>query len=145
MAATIFKGTTATGCDWWRFTEISLMPDVMLQELAELLADMQYHATPPLQVMTNIMTMLPKKDGGTRTVAIAAALYRLLMELDSDEVPDFEKREAFENDSATAGASAVRAVEDRALEAELAKLEGSSLLTILWDPKKFFDTIDIAL
>lgn len=133
MVANTFEGTTATGCDGWRFTEISIMPDVVLQELAELLADMQYHATPPLQVMTNIMTMLPKKDGGTRMVAIAATLYRLLMELDNDEVAEFEKPEAFENDSATAGASAVRVAEDRALEAELAELEGSSLLTILWD------------
>jgi hypothetical protein len=119
------------------------MPDVVLQELAELLAHMQYHATPPLQVMTNIMTMLPKKDGGTRTVAIAATLYRLLMELDNAEVEQFESREAFENDSAKAGASAVRAAEDRALEAEIAKLEGSNLLTILWDLKKCFDTINI--
>ena len=89
------------------------------------------------------MATLPKKDGGVRTVAIATSLYRLLMELDHDEVKEFAEAKAYSRDSATAGASAVHAAEDRALEAEVARLEEKHTLTLLWDLKKFFDSISV--
>ena len=119
------------------------MPDPVLQALGDLLGDIQHSGVPPLQMMTNIMATLPKKCGGTRTVAIAATLYRLLMELDNDEVAEYESRNAFHGESATAGASAVRAAEDRALLAELEAREGQQTVTLLWDLKKFFDSINI--
>ena len=109
------------------------MPDPVLQTLADLLSSIQYSSVPPLQSFINIMASLPKKNGGTRTVAIASTLYRLLMEIDNEEVAQFESQHAFENDSAKAGASAVLAAEDRALEAELAKHLGLSTITTLWD------------
>ena len=65
------------------------------------------------------------------------------MELDNAEVAAFEQANAYVHDSAKAGASAVAAADDRALAAELAKLEGMHSLTTLWDLKKFFDSIDI--
>ena len=77
-------------------------------------------------------------------MAIAATIYRLLMELDNEEVAEYERTNAYRGDSATAGASAVRAAEDRALEAELANFEGQQTITLLWDIKKFFDSIDIS-
>ena len=43
----------------------------------------------------------------------------------------FGAREAFENDSAKAGASAVDAAGNRALEAELASGNGSSTIVLL--------------
>ncbi len=94
-------------------------------------------------MLTNSMATLPKKCGGARTVAIAATLYQLLMELDNEEVAEYEKANAFHGDSATAGASAVRAAEDRALLAETSASEGLQAVTLLWDLKKFFDSINI--
>ena len=91
------------------------------------------------------MATLPKKDGSTRTVAIVASLYRLLMELDKEEVKLFEKHNAFENDSATKGASAVHAAEERAVAAELSRLERYFSLMLRWDFKKFFDSSDVKL
>ena len=85
-AAMKFSTKASTGIDNWRLRDISHMPDVVLTTLAELLSDIRHDAVPPLQVLTNIMATLPKKDGSTRTVAIAASLYRLLMELDKEEV-----------------------------------------------------------
>ena len=67
------------------------------------------------------------------------------MELDNDEVAAFEAANAFEHDSAAKGASAVAAAEDRAMEVELARLEGQHTLSTLLDLKKFFDSIDIAI
>ena len=107
------------------------MPNIVLTELGKLLSDVQFQAIPPLQAMTNIMATLPKKYGGTRTVAIASTVYRLLMELDNQEVAAFEAAQAFECDSATAGSSAIVAAEERALETELAKAEGQHVLVAL--------------
>lgn len=65
------------------------------------------------------MATLPKKDGGSRTVAIAATMYRLTMEMDNDDVADFEQKCKYDRDSAATGSSAVEVAERRALEAEL--------------------------
>ena len=70
-AARRFCSRTSTGTDCWALKEFFLMPDPVLETLGELLADIQFDATPPLQVFSNIMATLPKKDGGVRTVAIA--------------------------------------------------------------------------
>ena len=103
MAARRFKRRTAIGTDNWQLADFARMPDSALEILAELLADIQQDAVPPLQMLTNVMATLPKKDGGTRTVAIASSLYRLLMELDSMEVKEFEAANAFANDSGKKG------------------------------------------
>ena len=144
-AARRFKTKTATGTDHWTFDEIIIMPDAVLISLGHLLTDIQFSGTPPLQMMQNIMATLPKKCGGTRTVAVAATLYRLLMELDNDKVAEYERSNAFAGDSATAGASAVKAAEDRAMLAELESSEGRLTVTLLWDLKKFFDSINIPM
>ena len=65
------------------------------------------------------------------------------MELDNEELQAFEATHAFVNDSAKAGASGVIAAEDRALEVEMAHDEGYHTLTMLYDMKKFFDSINI--
>ena len=92
-AAGSFKRGTSTGTDNWMLAEITLMPDVVLRSLGELLADIQNDAVPPLQALSNIMATLPKKDGGTRTVAIATTIYRLLIQLDNEELETFEARQ----------------------------------------------------
>ena len=143
-AAKSFKEGTSTGVDNWMISEIPLMPDVVLESLGHLLSDIQDQAIPPLQAFTNIMATLPKKDGGSRTVAIASTIYRLLMELDNEELEQFERTNAFVNDSAKAGASGTIATEDRALEAEMAHDAGCHTLTMLYDMKKFFDSINIS-
>ena len=87
-----------TGTDCWALKEFFLMPDPVLETLGDLLSDIQFDSTPPLQVFSNIMATLPKKDGGVRTVAIATSLYRLLMELDHDEVQAFADAKAYVRD-----------------------------------------------
>ena len=84
-------------------------------------------------MLTNLMAMIAKKDNGTRTVAIAATAYRLLMSLDNEEIAEFESTNAYEHDSAKSGASALTAAEDRALLAETAHLDGNLTIAMLWD------------
>lgn len=82
-AATSFKKKTAIGTDHWKFLELVRMPDVALATLAEHLTEVRDTSTAPLQMLSNLMATLAKKDGGTRTVAIAAIVYRLLMQIDN--------------------------------------------------------------
>ena len=65
------------------------------------------------------------------------------MEVDNKEVAELEQQNKFINGSAAAGASAVRAAEDRALAAELAKIDNKCVMMILWGLAKFFDSIDM--
>ena len=67
------------------------------------------------------------------------------MQLDNESMEQFETRVAYENDSAKAGASAVDAAEDRALEAELVHASGKHTIVSLWDVKMLFDSIDVPL
>ena len=76
-------------------------------------------------MLTNLMAMIAKRDNATRTVAIAATAYRLLMSLDNEDIAEFESTSAYEHDSAKSGASALTAAEDRALLAETAHLDGN--------------------
>ena len=52
-------------------------------------------------------------------------------------------RKSIKNDFAATGSSAITAAEQRALEAELARNEGKQVMMVLWDLKKFFDSINI--
>ena len=121
------------------------MPDIVLEGLGQMLSDTQFEIAQPLQVMCNILASIPKKDGDLRMVAIAATYYRLLTALDNQEIAEFELAHAHANDSAKAGASAIRAAEERALECELVAEEGLQAMAILWDVMKFFDSISIYL
>ena len=54
-------------------------------------------------------------------------------------------KHALHDGPATAGGSAVKAAEDRALLAELESIEGKKTVTFLWGLKKFFDAISIPM
>ena len=88
-------------------------------------------------MLLNIMASIPKKVGH-RLVAVASTLYRLLMQLDHDNLSECERANAYQGDSARRGASAVDSAEDRALEIELAKFDGKLVCQLLWNLEKFF-------
>lgn len=144
-ATKAFKANTAIGVDGWNFKDIGAMPQTVLTELGKILGQMKRSFCAPVRLYLNLMASLPKKTGGVRTVAILPTLYRLLMQLDNQRLDKFEKENAYRLDSAKAGASAVKAAEDRALEAELCQLQGKCGCTILWNVSKFFESINIKL
>ena len=78
----------------------------------------------PLHNYLNIMGSIPKKTGGSRTVAVATTLYRLIMTVDNQKIEEFEAREAHSLDSARKGADASMAAATRALDTELLPLAG---------------------
>ena len=54
----------------------------------------------PLQTHLNMMASIPKKTGGSRTVALFSTFYRLLMALDDERLKKFEMEQAYDKDSA---------------------------------------------
>ena len=76
-------------------------------------------------------------------MAIATTIYRLLMEMDSEGLEDFERsKNAFINDSRRAGVAAIIAAGDGAFEAGSARGEGHLTMARLWDMAEIFDTIN---
>ena len=96
----------------------------------------------PPQKLLVLMATLAKKLGGTRTVAVIASSYRLLMKVVSPRVREWDSSVADELDSAVACRRVDDAAARRLLEAELAQYAGDTIILILWDLVKFFDRID---
>jgi hypothetical protein len=144
-AAKRFKPCTSIGADGWSFRHIQCMPAPVLEDLGAVLWKAKTKMICPIQVYLNLLASLPKKTGDTRTVAIMASFYRLLMELDDQRLVEFEEKNAYKNDSARRGASSVAAAEERALEAEVKALLGQKTCTLLWDFTNLFDSIDVPI
>ena len=99
------------------------MPEPALNKLGKLLRKSKLNMVCPIQVYLNILASLPKKTGDTRTVAIMATYYRLLMELDNQRLEDFGENNAYCKPSLRKEASAEYVAEERALEAGRVELE----------------------
>eukprot|EP00973_Karenia_brevis_P091927 12409883-Karenia_brevis.AAC.1 len=93
----------------------------------------------------NLLALLGKKSGGSRTVAIMASFYRLLMRVLQHEIVVWDEKKAGFWDTALRGSSALRAQLARALEVELANEEGLWVLHLLWDMRKFFDSVRVSV
>ena len=107
-AASGFKGNTSIGGDGWTFKEIMAMPDIVLKKLGHILADCKREIAMPLQTYLNIMASIPKKTGGSRTVAVASTFYRLLMALDNARLMEFEKMKPTSTTAPEQGRTAAR-------------------------------------
>jgi hypothetical protein len=128
-----FPTRTAIGSDDVTFLEVAELPDGALGILGALMKAAVVHLALPMQTLLNVMVLLGKKGGGSRTVAILATFYRLLMRMLGDEVTQWDERTAGHWDSAVRGSSALRAQVARALEVEVADVEGLFCLHFLWD------------
>ena len=83
-----------------------------------------------------LLVLLGKKKGGSRTIAILHTRYRLTMRLVSAYISQWHVKFAGKWDSALKGNSALRAH-----VAELAHSEGQCVIHFLWDMRKFYDSI----
>ena len=77
QATKAFKKHTSIGCDNVCFRFIRMLPDQALESLGSILTVVKRLILPPLQILNNLMATIPKRAGGTRTIAVAATFYRL--------------------------------------------------------------------
>ena len=91
----------------------------------------------------NLISLLGKKGGDTRCIAVATTLYRLVMALLKPEIRAWDLRVGTENDSALSGRQPLLETIKRAADMEAASRRGDTVIAILWDAAKFFDSLDI--
>ncbi len=140
-ACRTFAANTAIGIDDLEFRLIARVPDLGLEMLGNLVRDILTSLALPLQALINILTLLGKKCGGSRTIAIMPSVYRLTMRLAGSTITEWDVKAASLYDSAVKGSSSLRAHLGRALGMELARSEGKVSYHFLWDLKKFYDTV----
>ncbi len=140
-ACRTFASSTAIGIDDLELRLIARVPDMGLEMLGCLVRDIMANLALPLQSLVNILTLLGKKCGGSRTIAIMPSVYRLTMRLAGTAITEWDVKTASMLDSAVRGSSSLRAHLGRALGMELARSEGKTSFHFLWDLKKFYDTV----
>ena len=113
------------------------MPDAALWDLATLLSMALANLTLPEQCMVNIMSLLGKRKGGSRTVATMASFYRILCRIVGHVITEWDQTVAGPWGSAIKGSSALRAHLARAVGVELDTAEGRHVMHFLWDGRNY--------
>ena len=107
---------TAIGLDQHAFKDVALLPDNALGSFGEITRQCSVKLAIPIQSLLQLLVLLSKKNGGSRTIAILHSSHRLTMRL-------------------------VSALISRAIGIELAHSEGQFVIHFLWEMRKFYDSI----
>ena len=99
----------------------------------------------PTQVLITLGSLLSKKLGGTRCIAICSTFYRLMTAVIKPGVREWDIQVGLEGDSALPGRSPHEETAWRHLQMEQAVLRGKVVVQILWGVAKHFDSINIPL
>ena len=142
-ACATFSSKTGIGFDDLPIWAIAGLPDAALWQLAALFRMTLANLTIPVQCLVNLMCLLGKRKGGSRTVAIMASYYRLLVRVLGHVIVAWDEAAAGPWDSAVKGSSALRAHLARAVGVELDVAEGMHVMHFLWDIQTFYDSIRI--
>ena len=81
-----FPSKTAIGLDQHAFKDIALLPDNALGSLGEIIRQCFVKLAIPTQSLLQLLVLLGKKNGGSRTIAILHTTYRLTMRLVSAHI-----------------------------------------------------------
>ena len=85
--------------------------------------------------------LVGQEKGGSRTIALLHTTYRLTMRLVPAHISQWDVKFAGKWDPALKGNSALRANVGKAVGIELAHIGGQSVIHVLWDMRKFYDSI----
>ena len=140
-AATHYPDKKAKGVDSWSTAFLRVLPDEMLQGFADSLNASQLNLVWPIQLLLNLVSLLPKQQGGERPIAKTPILYRLWNVIRAGGVKCWSNNVVGDFDFAASGRSALFSGASRCLANELATLSGQQVASLLWDLAKFFDTI----
>ena len=138
-----FSGKTAIGSDQGPLKGFSKLPDAALEGLGAIFKQSVATLTVPGQELLNILCLLGKKLGGSRTIAIMPSVYRALMKSFGLTLRELYISEGHVWDSAIAGSSSLRAAVLRALMCENGVARGEHVAHLLWDMKQFYDSVSL--
>ena len=142
-AAKSMKKSTAIGVDGLAFTEMVETCFEARRSLAHVLREITLGLAWPTQTLLNTIVLLGKKAGGTRCVSVCATLYRLLMAIFKADIRSWDAGVASELDSAVAGRMPQIETAKRSLFMEVKTRNGETVIAIMWDVKKYFDSVQI--
>ena len=137
-----FKARTAIGLDHTTFKEIEQAEDEALLHLCEIMKNVCDSMTWPRQTLINQISLLGKKSGGSRCIAICTTFYRLFMAIIKPDVREWDGRVGQRGDSAVAGRSPLIETTFRHAIMEHSTLCGKHVVQLLWDIEKYFDSFD---
>ena len=140
-AASSYPDKKSKGVDQLSPNFICSLPDEILMSLVDMLNAAQRFLCWPIQIMLNLMAIIPKPTTGTRTVAKTPMLYRLWCITRSAEVKQWAAENAEPWDFATTGKSALFSGAKRCYTNELGTLSGKATASLLWDMDKFYDNV----
>ena len=132
-----FPSKTPIGLDQHAFRDIALLLDKALGSLGEIIRQCFVKLAIPTQSLLQLLVLLGKKNGGSRTIAILHTTYRLTMRLVSAHISQWDVNFAGKWDSALKG----KFLLERMLRGpgiELAHSEGQFVIHFLWDMRKFY-------
>ncbi len=133
QAAKSFKKNTTIGIDGQEFDAIVRASEHSREHLAAICRKAVETLAWPLHVLLVIMSLLGKKSGGSRTVAIIATFARLVLAMMRDEVRQWDADIGSEGDTALGGRRPMDETARRHLRLELAGLCGEHAVILLWD------------
>ena len=141
-AARSYPAKKACGADAWNSGQLRVLPLECLEPHASVLTNAHNALLWPIQIMLNLMSLIPKSAGGERTVAKTTLLYRLWNVLRAPEMRNWSAESVASWDYAAAGRSAIASAAIRGWANEVSIISGHESTTVLWDLHKFFDTIN---
>ena len=135
----------ATGLDWWTVAELRALPDKALDELAAIIDDMERYLAAPLQAIFNLVSLIPKPDGGERPITLTSCVYVLWSAARTAPINSWEDGFAGFWDDAVRNSSCLQAALTRRLFDEVAVLNGEFVIGAYFDIEKFHDMVKIHL
>ncbi len=144
-AARMFRRGTSIGADAVALEDILGASDESLEELCRIMHSTVRKLAMPRQTFMVLISLLGKKLGGSRGIAVCTTFYRLLLAVLKGEVREWDVDIGLEGDSALPGRSPLEETAWRHLMMEQASLRGKFVGQLLWDLAKFFDSLNIPL
>ena len=142
-AATTFPRRTSIGPDHLEFHVIANLPILLIQPLLAVVQSMIQSLSWAPQVLHNWISLLAKKQGGHRTIAIMTTTVRLVMRLLCKPLRAWDVEYALPGDTAAAGRQALVQIAARFGANEVARALGRRTAQVLWDASAFYDTLDL--
>ena len=140
-ALATMKTSSGMGGDWWDVAALRMAPVGAKEQLAEMMTKWRRQGLLPIQLMYNIVKLIPKPGGGERPIALMPMLVRLYFRLGKGEEQEWLDAKVKHYDKAVKGSSAVQAALGVLFKDELAAGKGEARVSVLWDLEKFFDNI----
>ena len=140
-AAKSYPDKKGRGIDAWSTNFLAILPDEVLSGFVSTLNAAQCNLCWPIQVLLNLVSLIPKPLGGERPISKTPMLYRLWSVTRAEGVKSWAAANVGEYDFAAAGRSALYSSSARCLTNEIAVLSGQHTASLLWDMEKFFDSI----